>query len=157
MEERNNSTLELWSTAGVDGGWGESLPNNGLADVGGNEKRDAASKTVSLLEELIEENDDQASNDQLEDQEEDNTGAEVGWLTVKTSENINSGLSHRQDDSEKFLRSLVELAIGLQVKVDIDQVCASKKLEDHSRRDNWRNAQLHQRSSVTRQHHTQPV
>ena len=38
VEERNDGALEFWATAGVDGGWGESLPDNGLADVGGNEK-----------------------------------------------------------------------------------------------------------------------
>lgn len=100
VEERNDGAFEFWASAGVDGGWRESLPDDGLADVGCDEEGDTASKTVSLLEELIEENDDQASYNQLEDQEEDNTGAEVGWLTVKTSENVDSSLTHRQDDSE---------------------------------------------------------
>ena len=62
VEERNDCSLEFWSTASIDGGWGKCLPHNGFADVGRNEKGDTASKTVSLLEELIEENDNQASN-----------------------------------------------------------------------------------------------
>ena len=40
MEEGDESTLEFWSTAGVDGGRRESLPYDGLANVGGDEERD---------------------------------------------------------------------------------------------------------------------
>ena len=40
MEEGNESTLEFWSTAGIDGGGREGLPDDGLADVGCNEERD---------------------------------------------------------------------------------------------------------------------
>lgn len=157
VEEGNDCSLEFRSTASVDGGRGESLPDNGLADVGGNEKRDTASKTVSLLEELIEENDNQASNNQLEDQEEDNASAEVRWLTVETGEDVDSSLAHGQDDSEELLRSLVELAVRLQVEVDIDQVGTSQELENHTGGDNRGNTQFHQGSTVTRHHHPQPV
>jgi len=94
VEERNDCSLELWTPAGVDGGWGECLPDNGLADVGRNEKGDTASKTISLLEELIEKNNNNTSNNQLEDEEEDNTSAEVRRLTIETSENIDSSLTH---------------------------------------------------------------
>ncbi len=133
MEERNDCSLELWSTAGIDGGWGECLPDNGLADVGRDEKGDTASKTIPLLQELIEKNNNDTSNNQLEDEEEDNASAEVRRLTIETSEHIDSSLTHGQNDGKKLLRSLVELAIRFQVEVNIDQVCASKKLEDHSR------------------------
>lgn len=56
-----------------------------------------------------------------------------------------------------FLRSLVKLAVGLHVEVDINELRASQELENHARRDNGRNAQLHERSSVRGKHHTQPV
>ncbi len=157
VDECDNGTLELWATAGVDGGWGESLPDNGLADIGGNEEGNSASKTVTLLEELIEENDDQASNDELEDEEENDTGAEVRWLSVKTSEDVDGGLPHGQNDGEQLLSSLVELAIGLQVEVDVDEVGTSKELEDHAGGDNWGNTQFHESTSVGGHHHTEPV
>lgn len=157
VEERNDGALELWTTTGVDGGWRECLPDNGLANVGGNEKRDTTSKTVSLLEKLIEEDNNQASNNQLEDKEEDHTSAKIRWLTVKTSEHVDGSLSHGQNDGEKLLGRLVELAIRFQVEVDIDQMCASQELKDHSGRNNWRNTQFHQSTSVTRHHHSEPV
>jgi hypothetical protein len=73
VEEGDNSTLKLGTTASVDGGWGESLPHDGLADVGGNEQRDTAAKTVALLEQLIEEDDDQTSDHELENEEDADT------------------------------------------------------------------------------------
>lgn len=157
VEQRNDSSLELWATSSVDGGGGERLPDDRLANVGSNEERDTASKSVSLLEKLIEEDNNKTSHNQLKDEEEDNTSAEIGWLAVKPGENIHGGLSHGEDNSKQLLGGLVQLAVGLQVKVDIDEVGASKKLEHHAGRDNWRNTQFHQSSSVTRQHHAQPV
>jgi hypothetical protein len=59
VEEGDECTLELGSTAGVDRGGGEGLPNYGLADVGGNEEGNARTETVPLLEELVEEHDNQ--------------------------------------------------------------------------------------------------
>ncbi len=94
VEERNDSTFELGSTSGVDGGWGERLPDNGLADIGSDEERDTRSKTISLLEELIKENDDQASNNQLEDEKENNTSAEFRRWSIETSENVDGSLTH---------------------------------------------------------------
>ena len=41
VEERDNGTLELGATSNVDGGGREGLPDDGLADVGGNEQVDA--------------------------------------------------------------------------------------------------------------------
>lgn len=157
VEERNNGTFELWSTASVDGGWGESLPHNRLANVGSDEEGDTTSETISLLEEFIKENDNHASNNQLKDEKEDNTSAKVGRQAVKTSEHVDGSLTHGQDDGKQLLSSLVELAIGLQVEVDINQVCTREKLENHSGGDNWGDSQFHQSTSVTCQHHSQPV
>ena len=157
VKECDDGALELWSATGVDGGWGEGLPDDGLTDVGGNEKGDTRAKTVTLLEELIEENDNQASNNELEDEEEDHSGTEVGWLSVKTSENVDCSLSHGEDDSEKLLGGLVELAIGLKVEVDIDEVGSGKELEDHAGGDNWSDTQFHESTSVGGHHHTEPV
>ena len=50
VEQRDNSTLKLGATAGVDGRRRERLPNNRLADVRRDEQGDARAKTVALLE-----------------------------------------------------------------------------------------------------------
>lgn len=157
MEESDDGTLELRATTGVDGGGRESLPHDGLADVGGNEQRDTASKTVALLEKLVEENDNHTSNNELEDQEEDDTSAEVTGGAVETGEDVDSSGTGRQDESKELLSSLVELTVGLEVEVDVDHVGTSEELEDHTGGDDGGDTQFHQSTSVTRYNHSQPV
>lgn len=40
---------EVLTSAGVDGGWAEGLPDNGLTDVGSNEERDSRAQAIALL------------------------------------------------------------------------------------------------------------
>lgn len=157
VEERNNGTLVLGATASVDAGRGEGLPHDRLADVGGDEQGDTTAQTVALLEELIEENDDHASNEELENQQYDNAGTEVGRRAVETGEDVDSGGTGRQNEGEQLLGGLVELTVGLEVEVDVDQVGASQELEDHARGDDRRDTKLHQGTTITRHHHAQPV
>ena len=64
MERGNNGTFELGSTTGVHGGRGKCLPNNGLADIGGNKKRNPRAETIALLQQFVKD-DDQSSGHQL--------------------------------------------------------------------------------------------
>lgn len=157
MEESNDGTLELRTTASVDSGWGESPPDNRLADVGGNEKGDTGTETIALLEEFVQKNDDQGGSQELDDQENADTRTKIRWWAVKSSEHVDASLTEREDDGKELLRGLVELTVGLEVKVDVDEVSAGKKLENHSRRDDGRDTQFHKRSTVTGHHHTEPV
>ena len=157
VDKADNGTLELGTTASVDGGRGESAPDNGLANVGRDEEGDTAAETIALLEELVEEDNDQTSDHQLDNEENADTGTEVRWLSVETGDDIDDGLTERQENSEELLGGLVELAVRLEVEVDVDEVGSGKKLEDHARGDDGGDTQFHQCSSVTRHHHSQPV
>lgn len=157
MDKADNGTLELRATASVDSGGRECAPDDRLANVGGDEERDTATKTVALLEKLVKENDNDGGCKKLDDEENADTGAEVSGRTVETSQDVNTGLAERQDDGEELLGSLVELAVRLEVEVDVDEVGSGKKLEDHARGDDGGDTQFHQCSSVTRHHHSQPV
>lgn len=128
MEQGDDGTLELGATASVNGCGRERLPDNGLANVGGNEQRDTAAETVALLKELIEQNDNETSNNQLDDQEDTNTSTEVAGLTVETSQDVYTGLTEGKDDGKQLLGGLVELAVGLEVQVDVDEVGTGKEL-----------------------------
>jgi hypothetical protein len=130
VEESNDGTLEFRTTTSVDGGGGEGLPHNGLADVCRDEERDTASKTVALLEQLVEENDDQTSNNQLDNQQNTDTSTKVTWLPVEASQDVHTGLSEREDDSEELLSGLVELSVGLEVKVDVNEMGTSEELRE---------------------------
>merc|ERR1719237_1663001 len=49
VEERDDGALELGAAPRVDGCGREALPDDGLADVGGDEERNSGSKAVALL------------------------------------------------------------------------------------------------------------
>ena len=65
MEEGNDGTFKLSAVASVDGCRAKSLPDNGLADIGGDEKRDTGTKTVALLKQLVQQQYNQTSNKEL--------------------------------------------------------------------------------------------
>lgn len=176
VEQSDDGALELRATASVDGRGRECLPDDRLANVGRNEKRDTTSKTITLLEQLIKKNDNKTGNHKLDDQQNTNTSTEVAGLAVETSKDINTGLAKGEDDGKQFLGGLVEFTVGLEVQVDIDQVgtseeleahrklvrnclpeCMETYLEDHAGGDDGGNTQFHQRTPVTGQHHTQPI
>lgn len=100
VEEGNKSTLKFWSTASVNGSGRECLPDNGLANVGSNEERDTRTETITLLEKFVEENDNESGDDELDDQQEADTGAEVTWLAIKTSKDVDGGLTKRDNQRE---------------------------------------------------------
>jgi hypothetical protein len=128
MEESNDGTLELRTTAGVDGGRRERLPDDRFADVGRNEQGDSTSKTISLLQELIKQDNHEASHDQLDDQQDANTGAEIARLAIQTGKDVYAALAEGKDNRKQFLGGLVELAVGFEVKVDVNKVGSGKKL-----------------------------
>lgn len=128
MEESNDSTFKLRATAGVDCRGGKGLPDDRLTNVCSNEKRNSASKTVTLLKQFIEKNYDETSHDQLHNQEHADTSAEITWLAVETSKDEDACLAKGQDDGEEFLGGLVKFTVGLQVEVDVDEVGSGKEL-----------------------------
>ena len=100
VDKADNGTLELGTTASVDSGRGEGAPDDRLANVGGDEERDARPETVTFLEELVEEDDDERGRAELDDQEETDTSAEVAGLTVHASEDVDGRLAERQDEGK---------------------------------------------------------
>ena len=102
VEEGDDGALEFGSAAGVDGGRREGLPDDALANVGGDEERDTGAQAVALLEELIEENDDETGNNELQNEEEADTRAEVAGLAVETGQDVDGSLAEGKNDSENY-------------------------------------------------------
>ena len=128
MDQGNDGALELWTSASVDGGGGESLPDNRLANVGCNEERDTASETVALLEQLVEQNDNQGSSEKLDDQEDTDTRAKIRGLAIDTGEDHDACLTEGKNNSKKLLGGLVELAIRLEIEVDVNKMRSGEEL-----------------------------
>lgn len=107
MDKGDDGTLELRTSASVDGGRRESLPDDRLANVGGNEERDTTAETVALLEELIKEDNNQSGGKKLNNEENADTSTKVGWLAVETGQDVDAGLAERQDDGEELEKSVL--------------------------------------------------
>lgn len=100
VDEGDDGTFEFRSTTGVDSVGRKGLPNDRLANVGSDEKRDTGTKTVALGEELIEEDDDEGGRNELKDKEKTDTRAERGGGAVKTSQDVNGSLSKGDNHGE---------------------------------------------------------
>jgi hypothetical protein len=81
------------------------------------------------LKELVQQNDNQTSNNELNNQENTDTSAKVAGLAVETGQDVNASLAEGKDDGKQLLGSLVELAVGLEVKVDVDEVGTGEELQ----------------------------
>ena len=102
VEERDDGALEFGAAAGVDGRGREGLPDDGLADVRGNEEGDAGPEAVALLEELIEEDDDEGGRDKLDDEQQANTRAKGRRGAVEARQDVDRGLTDGNDQREHY-------------------------------------------------------
>ena len=122
MEKSNDCAFEFWATTSVDGCWRKSLPDDRFTDVGSNEERDTRSKSISFLEKLVKQDNDEPSNNKLDDQKDANSGTKIGGLAVEASQNVDTGLTEGEDDGEKFLGCLVLFTVRLQIQIDVNQM-----------------------------------
>eukprot|EP00963_Diacronema_lutheri_P014065 scaffold2858_cov659-Pavlova_lutheri.AAC.36 len=76
VKQGDDGAFELNPPSGVNGGGTEGLPDDVLADVGGNEERDARAQAVPLLQEFVQADDDDAGHDELQ---HDQSGIERTW------------------------------------------------------------------------------
>lgn len=157
MEERNDCALKLGSTPSVDSVGAEALPDNRLADVGSDEKRDTGAKTVALGKQLVEKNNNERSRDELEDEEKTDTRAERARRTVETGKDVNSGLAKSDNQGKELLGSTEKGAVILEAKVDLNKLSTCKQLHDHTRSDDGSDTELHKSTTVGRENDTKPV
>lgn len=157
VEEGNDGTLELGAPTNIDGGGGEGLPDNGLTNVGGDEEGDTRSKAITLLEHLIQKDNDHTGHEQLKDQKEADSGSQVGGGTVKTGEDSDHGLTQVEDNGKELLGPAKEDPIFLEVVIHLDDVGPGQKLHDHARCNDGRDTQFHEGTTVRGKDHTHPV
>lgn len=156
VEESDDGSFELGSTSSVHGGWRECLPDNGFANVGGDEERDSGSETISLLEKLVEKKDDETSDDELDNDEKADSSSDLRWLSVESGHDVDNSLSNGDDHTEQFLGSVEEGAVLWSVS-DLDDLSSGEKLHDESRSNDWGDTELHKSTTVGSHNHTKPV
>ena len=102
VEQGNDSSFELGATAGVNGSRREALPNDGLANVGSDKKRDSRAQSVSFLEQFVQKQNNQTRDKELDDDQETDTGADVRGVSVHTGQDVNDTLAKSDDHSKHY-------------------------------------------------------
>lgn len=100
VEKSDDGALEFAAAADVDSGGRKGLPDDALTNVGGDEQVDTTAESIALLEEFVEEDDNQSSNNKLNDEQEADTGTKILGLTVEASEDVDGSLAEGNDKSE---------------------------------------------------------
>mmetsp|Transcript_16032 Transcript_16032/g.53731 ORF Transcript_16032/g.53731 Transcript_16032/m.53731 type:complete len:352 (+) Transcript_16032:252-1307(+) len=157
VEQSDQGALELGSSSCVDGGWAERLPDDRLADVGGDEERDGRPKAVPLLQELIQADHKDTRSEELGDEEDGIAGSEIPDVSVHAREHVGHGLDDGDEDTEELLGSLEQSLVLLGSLVNVDDPGASKELHDEAGGDDRADTQLHQRPFVRCQDNAHPV
>ena len=157
VEQGQDGALKLGAAARVDGGRRQRLPHNRFANVGGNEQRDARTKAVALLQQLVQQQHQNARKEQLDDDHQRVANAQVGHGPIHAGQHVRNGLHNGDDQAKQLLRAVEQLAVGLLALVHLDQLGARQQLHHQAGRDNGRNAQLHERAAVGRQDDAHPV
>lgn len=130
MEKRNDGTLKLSTATGVDSGRTEGLPDNGFANVGGNEERNTRSKSISLLKELIESKDNKTSAEELGNDQNGISGTDRTKVTVHSTNNVSNSFTSRNQNTEELLGTREQSAIFLNIVVDLNDTRTGEKLHN---------------------------
>lgn len=96
------------TTTSVDSCWAESLPYNGLANVGGNEKGNTRPQTVAFLQKFIQQQDDKSGTEELKDDQHADTSTKVGWVTVHACHDVHSSLTNCDHHSKHCVKKRQE-------------------------------------------------
>ncbi len=70
MDERDHGSLVLAASAVVDGGGAKRLPDDGLANVGGDEERDSRAQSVAVLQQLVQQQHNHTRKEELQHNDE---------------------------------------------------------------------------------------
>ena len=157
VEKSNDSSFELGTSTSVDGGRTEGLPDDGFADVGGDEDGDTRSKTVSLLQEFVESKNNQSGAEKLEDDQNGITGTDGSKISVHSTGNVSNGFTKSDKKTEKLLGTREQGTIFLDVVVDLDNSGTSQKLHNQTRCDNGTDTKFHKSTTVRSKDNTHPV
>ena len=157
MEQSNNGSLELGTTSSVDGCRAECLPDDVLANVGGDKERDTRSKSVAFLEQLVQGQNDETGTEELGNDENGITSSDRSQISVHSTDNVSNSFSNSDENTKELLSTGEQGAIFLHVVVDLDDTRTCQQLHDKTRRHDGTNSELHQGTSVGSQNDTHPI
>lgn len=143
VEEGDDGTLVLVTTAVPEGLEGEEPPHDLLADVGGDEERDTAADTVAVLEEFIEKDDNNSGNHELEEDADTTDDTDFFTGTILAREDGGDSLEGGHAEASELLSSIEKSSRFWVALVTVDDTKAGKKLKDHAGGNDWGDTELH--------------
>ena len=157
VEEGDDRAFKLGASARVHRRRRESLPDDAFALVRGDEERNTGTKTVALLQKLIQADDDDARKEELNDDEQRVADSEVTDITIDTAHDVRNGFTDRNQNSQQLLSAIQERSVLLHALIHVDDLGSREQLHHQTRRHNWRDTELHARSSVRRHDDASPI
>jgi len=148
MESGNNSSLEFGSLISSNGDWREWFPEDSLADVGGDKEWNTWSKSIALLEKLIEHKNHESSKEELSNDQNGSDKSKFSNWSVHAWKKISKCFTESNKKAEKFLRCLEELSVLFALHVDVNDFGTYQKLHNHAWSNDGAHTQLHNCSLV---------
>ena len=148
VEQRDDRALELLAATVVHRHRRERAPHHRLADVRRDEQRDARAQTVALLQQLVQQQHDDARERQLHHDQRAREPAQLARRTVHARHHVHERRRDAQQNAEQLLHALEQLALLLHALVKHHQLETRQQLHNHTRRHDGADAQLHERATV---------
>lgn len=157
LEGVDDGALKLGACALVEGVGAQRLPHDALADVGGDEQRDGRPQAVAALKHVIDQHHQQAGNEELRDDEDAVEDTELGGRAVHAGPNVHHGLAKGDEQTERRLGCLHELAVTLDILINVDDLGPHQELNNEACGDDGTGTQLHHGTTAGRHDHACPV
>jgi len=157
LEHSDDGTLELSTTTHVEGHGAKSTPDNRLASVGGDEDRDTAAKTITLLKKLIKAENNDTSKNKLKNDKNAVHNTDLARITVHSTKNVGSSLTDSDDHTEQLLNAIEQSLLFLVRLIDINDLATSKKLHHKVGCNEGADTELHESTMVGGHDSTEPV
>lgn len=110
----------------------------------------------TFLQQLIKKKNDEASNEELNDDKKADTSSDFRWITVHACHDVHNCLTNCDDHTEELLSTVEQCTILWRV-TDLDDLNSSQQLHNETRRDDGRDTEFHQCTTVRRENDTNPV
>ena len=144
VEQGDDGTFEFLTTTVIDSGGREGSPHDRLADVGGDEQANTRTNTITLLQEFVQQENDDAGSRQLNDEKTAGEGTEFAGRTVHTRDDVDEGSGEGEDDAEQLLDVFVQLTFFLARRVENDELETVEELHDHGGGDDGADTEFHE-------------
>ena len=157
MNECDNRPFKLCSILRFDSDRTEWAPDDILWNIDSNKKWDTRTQSISFLQHIIKQNNDEAWSCELDDYQHRIADSDLRNWTICTWPGISEGLAESYYHCQQFLRALVQFGLLRVMQVQRNDASTDEQLQNPASWDNWWESQLHERASIGSEDDSHPV